>query len=541
MGKMPRTPRFFIRASDGITRKGNRMSKIYDVVINGCGPTGLVGALLLARAGHTVAILDRHEAIYPLPRAIAYDHEVARILGVLGLTEAMIPLVATPGVYQWQNHDAELLFELNWGDAASISGFATSYLFSQPDMEKVLNAAALAEPLIEVMRGVEATGFAQDGDGVTLTGHRLSGEAVSLRGRWLVGADGANSLVRRGLGVSLEDLGFRADWLVVDVIPKGAASLPLDDNLMLQVCDPARPTTVVSGGPGRRRWEFMALEGETLEELNCEKRAWELLKPWGVTPDNAVLERHAVYTFRGALAETWRHGRVFIAGDAAHLTPPFAGQGLCAGFRDAAALAWRLDLALHGKATEALLDSYESERKAHARAWVMNAIELGKVICVLDPAAAAERDAGMKAARAAGKAPPSSGILPHLGPGMNLADRHGGTLAVGGMVNLGGKQGHFDDVVGSGFVLVSRLGDPAQSLSPQAATVFAALGGISADVGPDVDCANAYARWFDELGADTALIRPDFYLIGAASGPAAANELVMALAPFVTVPEPARA
>jgi len=517
------------------------MPKAYDVVINGCGPTGLASALLVARAGHSVAVLDRHEAIYPLPRAIAYDHEVARILGVLGLTEAMIPLVATPGVYQWQNQNGELLFELNWGDAASVSGFATSYLFSQPDMEKVLNDAAQAEPLIEVMRGVEATGFTQDAEGITLTGRRLSGEAVSLRGRWLVGADGANSLVRSALGVSLEDLGFRADWLVVDVAPKDRDSLPLDDNLMLQVCDPARPTTVVSGGPGRRRWEFMALEGETLDELNCEDRAWELLKPWDVTPDNAILERHAVYTFRGAIAETWRDGRVLIAGDAAHLTPPFAGQGLCAGFRDAAALAWRLDLALNGKASEALLDSYESERKAHARAWVMNAIELGKVICVLDPAAAAERDAGMKAARAAGEPPPSSGILPHLGAGMNLTDRHGGALAAGGIVNFGGKQGHFDDVGGSGFVLVSRLGDPARSLSPQAATVFAALGGISADVGPEVDCANAYARWFDELGADTALIRPDFYVFGAASGPGAADDLVMALAPYVTVSEPARA
>jgi len=511
------------------------MSKVYDVIINGCGPTGLATALLLARAGHMVAILDRHEAIYPLPRAIAYDHEVARILGVLGLTDAMAPLVATPGVYQWQNQNGELLFELNWGDAASVSGYATSYLFSQPDMEKVLNDAAQVEPLIEVMRGLEATGIAQDAEGVTLTGRQLSGEAVCLRGRWLVGADGANSLVRSVLGVSLEDLGFRADWLVVDVIPKDGARLPLDNNLMLQVCDPARPTTIVSGGPGRRRWEFMALEGETLEKLNCEERAWELLKPWKVTSENAILERHAVYTFRGAIAEKWRDGRVFIAGDAAHLTPPFAGQGLCAGFRDAAALAWRLDLALKGMASEGLLDSFESERKAHARAWVMNAIELGNVICVLDPAAAAARDAGMKAARAAGEAPPSSGILPRLGTGMNLTNHHGGALAAGGKVNLGGKHGHFDDAVGSGFVLVSRLGDPARSLSRQAAAIFDALGGVSADVGPVVDCTSVYARWFDELGADTALIRPDFYLFGAASGPNAADELVMALAPYITV------
>jgi 3-(3-hydroxy-phenyl)propionate hydroxylase len=341
------------------------------------------------------------------------------------------------------------------------------------------------------------------------------------------------------MGSTLQDLGFAADWLVVDIRSKREATIPLDDDLMLQLCDPARPTTVVSGGPGRRRWEFMALVGETLDQLNHADRAWELLLPWGVTPDNAVLERHAVYTFRGALADRWRNGRLLIAGDAAHLTPPFAGQGLCAGFRDAAALAWRLDLTLRGIAGPALLDSYESERKDHARAWIFNAIELGKVICVLDPAAAAQRDAGMKAARAAGAAPPSSAILPRLGPGLHLDDRHGGTLAVGGKVAYAGKLGHLDDVIGTGFVLLSRGADPMASLSPQAAALFHDLGGIAVSIGTAGgadDVAAAYGCWFDDLDADTVLVRPDFYVFGTATGADAADNLVQALAARLGLP-----
>jgi 2-polyprenyl-6-methoxyphenol hydroxylase-like FAD-dependent oxidoreductase len=515
--------------------KGNAVPEIYDVVINGCGPVGLTAALLLARHGHCVAIADRHPDIYPLPRAIAFDHEVARILNLLGLTEALQPLVAMPGVYQWRNQHDELLFELNWAGEASVSGFAANYLFSQPQLEALLNATARAHPLITMYRGVEIAGFDQDDHGVTVTGQAPSGEPASLRGRWLIGADGANSVTRQAMGATLVDLDFKADWLVVDVLPRQGATLPLDDDLMLQVCDPARPTSVVSGGPGRRRWEFMALAGETLEQLNSAQRAWELLQPWGVNPDNAILERHAVYTFRGAIADRWRAGRVFLAGDAAHLTPPFAGQGLCAGFRDAAALAWRLDRALKGNPAAALLDSYQSERKDHAHAWIVNAIELGNVICVLDPDAAAGRDAGMKAARAAGVAPPSSGILPRLGPGVHLADRHGGTLAVGGNVTHMGKHGHFDDLVGTGFVLISRT-DPVAVLSPQSAALLRDLGGIAIGYRPDGDPDGVYGRWLDELGADAVLVRPDFYVFGAASGVAAADDLLRALAPFCAAP-----
>ena len=513
------------------------MSDEHDVIIAGGGPVGFCLALLLARAGRKVAIVERHDAIYPLPRAIAFDHEVARILNLLGLMEPMAPLLASPGKYQWRSAKGETLFVLDWTEQ-SISGFRTSYIFSQPQLEQVLNTASAAEPLLTVYRGWEVTGFAQDDHGVTISAHRFpeaTGE-LTLRGNYLVGADGANGPVRTGIDASLIDLGFKADWLVVDVLPLPGQRLPFDDDLAVQICDPLRPTTMVPGGPGRRRWEFMALEGETLADLNSAERAWELLQPFGLAPENAILERHAVYTFRGAVADRWRRGRVFLAGDAAHLTPPFAGQGLCAGFRDAAALAWRLDLALAGLASEPMLDSYGTERADHARAWVMNAIELGKVICVLDPAAAAGRDAGMLAARAAGAPPPSSGILPQLGPGMTLPDQAGGTLGHGGILGRGGHTAHIDNLAGSGFQLISLRGDPAEALSPASAALFKSLRGVSVDLSPGsaiTDQAGVYAHWLADLGADTVLLRPDFYVFGAASGHEGAETLLQALGRFV--------
>src|SRR5579875_2111309 len=271
------------------------------------------------------------------------------------------------------------------------SGWPLSSMFNQPSLEALLDRRARQLPSVEVRRGVEVAGLEQDGEGVTLSGaHR-----GAVRARYVVGCDGANSTVRDLAGLPVHDLGFFYDWLVVDVILDEARVF---EPLNLQICDPARPTTVVSGGPGRRRWEFMRLPHETREELNDESRAWQLLAPWDVHPGNARLERHAVYTFRACYAEQWRVGRVFVAGDAAHLTPPFAGQGMCAGLRDAANLAWKLDLVLGGAADESLLDTYQQERLPSVRASIEFAMELGKVICVPDPGEAAARDEAMVAA-----------------------------------------------------------------------------------------------------------------------------------------------
>jgi hypothetical protein len=299
-----------------------------------------------------------------------------------------------------------------------------------------------------------------------------------------------------------------------------------------QLCDPARPTTIVSGGPGRRRWEFMRLPHESIEELNDPATAWKLLEAWDVRPDNAELSRHAVYTFRACTADRWRRGRALLAGDAAHLMPPFAGQGLCSGLRDAQNLAWKLDLVLGGVASEALLDSYGSERAPHARALIDFSVALGRVICISDPREAQARDASMiPAARAAGLQSP--GPQPRLGTGcLDGASVASGTLFVQGRVQRDATVGLFDDVVGGGFALVSHEGDPARALSRDQQAFFASLGGVTAHVSPDAavrDLDGSYARWFATHGVAVALQRPDFAIFATAPELAGAGALVDAL------------
>ena len=180
-----------------------------------------------------------------------------------------------------------------------------------------------------------------------------TGEEREVTAAYVIGCDGANSLVRERMGTPLEDLGFAFDWLIADTIPRDPGLLA---GVNLQQCDPARPTTLVSGGPGRRRWEWMLLPGESPEQVEDREFVWELLARSGVGRDEVTLERHTIYTFRARWAERWREGRMLLAGDAAHLMPPFAGQGMCSGIRDALTLSWHLDLVLQG-----------TRRRVHAR------------------------------------------------------------------------------------------------------------------------------------------------------------------------------
>jgi hypothetical protein len=336
----------------------------------------------------------------------------------------------------------------------------------------------------------------------TVVQHDDRVELDGLTARYVVACDGANSTVRTLLDLPVTDLGFFYDWLVVDVILDEPRVF---DPINLQICDPARPTTAVSGGPGRRRWEFMRLPHESIDDMNDEARAWELLAPWDVHPGNAQLERHAVYTFNARYADRWRDGRVLLAGDAAHLMPPFAGQGMCSGLRDAANLAWKLDLVLDGRAGDALLDSYQAERLPSAKAAIGFSMELGKVICVPDPAEAAARDAAM-AAGVDGTAP-APGLPPIEGEGgfVHPTAPHAGTQLVQGRV--GGRP--FDDVHGNGWRLVVHGGAPVVD----APDWFVGIGGRVVPINePDAN----YDRWFAEHDTAYALQRPDFYLYGTA-------------------------
>jgi 2-polyprenyl-6-methoxyphenol hydroxylase-like FAD-dependent oxidoreductase len=494
-----------------------------DVAIVGSGPVGSTLAILLAQLGVRVTVLERHAQPYPLPRAVHFDHEVGRILQGCGIGDGLRAISEPADVYEWRNATGTTLLRFGRiGDSAS--GWPLSSMFHQPSFEALLDERVRALPGVTLRRGVEVNALEIDGNG---RGAIVRGaDDSTVHARFVVGCDGANSTVRTLAGMPVHDLGFFYDWLIVDVVLDEPRVF---DPLNLQVCDPARPTTAVSGGPGRRRWEFMRLPHEQLADLHEESRAWELLAQWDVNPGNARLERHAVYTFNARYTEQWRRGPVLLAGDAAHLMPPFAGQGMCAGIRDAANLAWKLDLVLRGAAPDALLDTYQAERLPHARHVIDFSMELGKVICVPDPVEAAARDEAMAAA--VGPDPIDVPALPPFGVGIVHPDAPlAGHLFVQGAVD--GRP--FDDVHGIGWRLVglgnhcgndsgNDWGDDWDALDAGAAAWFASIGGtVVVLTEPDA----ILTRWFADHDVRWALQRPDFHLYGAAPSSAAASALL---------------
>ncbi len=495
-----------------------------DVVVVGAGPVGCALSLLLARHGRTVALLERHATPYPLPRAVHFDDETARILQACGLG-AELPALSEPATtYEWRNGDglALLRFEI---PAEGSQGWPGANMFNQPDLEAWLLEHIGSAPTVELAwgHGVVDTGQHVHGAWVDVE-PAGGGPRTRVEASYVVGCDGANSTVRQLLGVEFEDRGFYFDWLVVDV----ALQEPrVFDPPNLQVCDPRRPTTVVSGGPGRRRWEFMCLPGESLESLDEEAAAWAFLAPWDVRPDNAVLVRHAGYRFRARWATRWHEGRIFLAGDAAHQTPPFAGQGMCAGLRDAVNLAWKLDHVLAHPDADALLDTYDEERIPQAAAVIEMATALGGVICIPDPAEARARDEQMAPLCPPGSSTPAP-PLPALTGGVLAPSPGAGELFPQATVRAGDIEGRFDDVVGAGWRLVC-VGGPVE-LEPDLDRWFSSVGGRCVTLGQDLhDVDGCYRRWFAERGVTAAVARPDFHVYGTAATPEGAATLVLLL------------
>jgi 2-polyprenyl-6-methoxyphenol hydroxylase-like FAD-dependent oxidoreductase len=506
-----------------------------DVAIVGLGPVGGVLAALLGTAGHRVLVVERHRTPYQLPRAVHFDHEIARILQRCGLGGEIDRISETGDAYEWRNGAGDVLLRFG-GRPTGPSGWPDFNMFWQPALEALIETAASSQPSVEVRRGTRLVDLDDQGPGkgVTVTLSPDLGDAEhQIQARFVVGCDGANSTVRDLIGVPVTDLGFFYDWLIVDVALHTERTF---NPINVQICEPSRPTTVVSGGPGRRRWEFMRLPDETIAELDDADRAWELLAPWDVTAGNATLERHAVYRFQARWADRWRSGNVLIAGDAAHQMPPFAGQGMCSGLRDAANLAWKLDLVLAGTSSPDLLDAYEVERRDNVRAVIDFSMALGKVICITDPAEAAERDALMAGSVVDGAAtvpPPLPGVTAGI---IRAGDDLAGHLFVQGRAALGGQVALLDDVVGAGWRLVSTAADVAGSVPADLADWFAERGGAVVAVPEAADVDGTYARWFAEHGVAVVLQRPDFHLFGTAADVSGAAGLLADLRTALDTP-----
>ncbi|QKV76525.1 bifunctional 3-(3-hydroxy-phenyl)propionate/3-hydroxycinnamic acid hydroxylase [Amycolatopsis sp. Hca4] len=485
-----------------------------DVVIVGNGPVGATLSVLLAQRGWRVTVLERRPRPYKLPRATSFDGETARLLAATGIGPDLGRITAPANGYQWQTADGRTLLDIAFTTDGRY-GWPDANTMHQPSLEELIAARAAALPGITVLRGHEVVAIA-DGEHVRVTAVDPDEVTRTLSARWVVGCDGANSFVREHLDVPVTDLGFSYEWLLCDVqLTEPREFVPTN----VQICDPARPTTLVGSGPGRRRWEFMRLPGENAAELNKDETAWRLMAPFGVTPETATLLRSTTYIFQARWADRWRVGHVLLAGDAAHLMPPFAGQGMCSGVRDVTNLAWKLDLTLRGLAPESLLDSYGAERREQAREAILASVQLGRVICVTDPAAAAERDATVLANRRgkpAGRpepAKPLTGGLLHESPGA-------GVVVPQGRVCLGGTTGLFDDVVGRGFVLLTTEDVRSEFLSGLGTHVVRLADGV------DVD--DVYRPFLARFGAASVLVRPDYHVFGTA-GPGGFDALVDAL------------
>ncbi|WP_326835127.1 bifunctional 3-(3-hydroxy-phenyl)propionate/3-hydroxycinnamic acid hydroxylase [Amycolatopsis rhabdoformis] len=512
------------------------MNHEYDVAIVGYGPSGLVLASALGKAGHSVVVFERWPSLYGLPRLTHIDGETARIVQAVGdLDHALRDALPLSG-YRYLNGSGELLLELNW--QGSSCGHPAHLSIYQPDIEDAIDTRVRASGRVEVNQGWSVVAVRPHDDGVELAARPWTqsrtgqwshgGEERVVTAKYLVGADGANSFVRETLGIQRSDNGVDDRWLNLDT--ERLRPLPERFANLTQYCDPVRGSMHMPIGKSRQRFELAVLHGEDAAEFERPEFAWTWLREThGLGPDDVRILRQVVYTFQGRIAETWRRGRVFLIGDAAHTTPPYMGQGACSGMRDGLTLGWKLDLVLRGLAGDELLDTYEAERRPHATAITEISSALGRVANTHDPAAAAARDQAFRD----GTAPPpppfptiEAGVVHHGSDGRPASPA--GTLAPQGIVSKDGVKGLFDDVVGRGFSLVTET-DPRSVLSPAQLDFLDRLGVATAVLGTDVeDVDDTYAVFLRDNEVEAFIGRPDFHLFWAgalADLPAAVDAL----------------
>ena len=353
-------------------------------------------------------MLERHAAPHPLPRAVHLDDEVARILYRAGVGDEF--LASSRPCSGLRLLDARHQVMAEFGRAATgVHGVPQANMFHQPDLEQLLLGRVAAHPLITLHRTAEVIGL-DDPAGTFVPAYSPGSPAVTVTARTgpggqervfagclVLGCDGAGSTIRDLAGLVMEDLGFTERWLVIDI--RVAGGLKAWDGVE-QICDPARAATFMQVTGDRYRWEFQLRDGEDEDDLITEHALGALLRPWTHRDDLAGMEitRSATYTFRARLASAFRSGRVFLLGDAAHLTPPFIGQGLAAGLRDADNLSWKIEHVLTGRAGAGLLDTYQTERRPHARAMVKKAVMIGWAMTGGQDRAAAVRRVALAAA-----------------------------------------------------------------------------------------------------------------------------------------------
>ncbi|MGC6454675.1 MAG: bifunctional 3-(3-hydroxy-phenyl)propionate/3-hydroxycinnamic acid hydroxylase [Candidatus Puniceispirillaceae bacterium] len=465
----------------------------YEVAIVGLGPTGATLANILAGYGIDVLVLEREEAVYPLPRAVHFDDEAMRVFQSIGLADAIGRDARVNVGTKFVDRDQNLL--LDWPRPQEVGplGWYPSYRFHQPDLEADLNRGIAACDSVTLQRSAHVTQVSDKGDSVEVS-YLRDDVPQKVTADYVIGTDGAKSVVRQAMDSDWEDLGFQERWLVIDVQLKRPR--PDLGDFTIQTCDRDRPTTYVRCPREWRRWEISLRPDETREEVTRDAFIWPRLRP-AITPEDGDIARRAVYSFESKLAKRWRQGRLMIAGDAAHLMPPFLGQGMCTGIRDVANLAWKLVARLRWNAPDSLVDSYEAERRTHTRTYIETAVNVGEMMNSAETA-----EALTHAIRPDGAAQMNSisrDLDPAIGP---RGDAMSGIRMPQPWLADGRRLG---DVMAGRCALITRNGVPAGNMMPEHGMIVI-----------DASAHEELRAMLDERGLSALILRPDFYCFGAA-------------------------
>lgn len=458
-----------------------------DVLVVGYGPVGSTLAALLGRYGITALVLDKSHEILLMPRAIALDNEALRILQLAGLSEDAFEKIVIPEVRM----RSPILGDFGRANTTGcIDGHPKLVTFYQPDLERAMREQVARFESVTSLGGFELERLIEEPDYVLACVRDQEGRAHAIRARYLVGADGASSRVRTLIGQDFEGETYAEDWLIVDAADRHRSAI---DHIEF-LCNPKRPTPHMPAPGGRERWEFMLQPGETREEMETPENIARLIAPW-IDPQQLQIERKAVYRFHARCCNRFSKGRVFLAGDAAHITPPFVGQGLVAGLRDVANLAWKLAWVLRGQASASVLNSYDQERRPHAKAMIDMAKLMGRLVMPRNKLAAFFTHGLM---RMLALTPATRKYFEELDikpknifkNGLFAPHRRGDKLVRGGLfpqawVRNAQQRIHLsDDALGDHLTLIGFGVDPLSQLSPELVGAWKKAGGNFLHIGP---------------------------------------------------------
>ena len=352
--------------------------KKYDVAIVGFGPTGGTLANLLALQGFSILIIEKEKSFYPLPRAVHFDDEIMRVFQTIGITDKFLKHTIINKGTKFVNSKNQVV--LDWPRPRSITenGWYPSYRFHQPDLERKLRRRLKDFKKVSIMQNTKVNSLKEEKNLVKMCIENINNNKISeIRAKYIIGCDGARSTIRKQIKAKFQNLGFTQKWAVVDLIlKKNKKELP---DRTIQYSNSKRPATYCRNVGKRRRWEFAINNNESEKKVLSNSYIWNFLKPW-LKPSEALMERKTIYTFQSAISKKWKKGRVFLAGDAAHLMPPFMGQGMCAGVRDASNLAWKIAYCLKNNHSEKLLNTYQSERYSNVIEYIKTTVKMGEFV-----------------------------------------------------------------------------------------------------------------------------------------------------------------